>query len=106
MLHKNLRFMIVALGAWVVISSFLWRQDSAIFWNGVVTGLVVVVSALLSSWAPGLRLVSTAAGVWLIASMFAWPNYASPAVWMNAFVGAAIALIALVRPEHADMISS
>jgi len=105
MLNRNLRLINVLLGVWVVISSLLWIRRGGSFVNSLVTGVVVVVSALLAIRRPDLRFINTAAGVWLIASMFAWPNYSSPMVWNNAMVGAAVALVSLVGPEHADMIA-
>ena len=106
MLNRNLRLLNVALGIWVVLSSFLWPRDTGAVANLWVTGVVIIASALAAIRLPNLRFVNTAAGVWLIASMFAWPNYSSPMVWNNALVGAAVALTSLVGPEHADMIAS
>jgi len=108
MLNRNLRLINVALGAWVAISAFWGRgqRGGGAFANSLVTGIVVIVTALVAIRRPDVRFVNTAAGVWLIASMFAWPDYSSPMVWNNALVGAGVALTSLVGPEHADMISS
>ncbi|HEY7372074.1 MAG TPA: hypothetical protein VIF57_07825 [Polyangia bacterium] len=107
MLNRNVRLINVVLGVWVVVSSLLlWRRNTANSVNGWITGAVVVISALLAMRLPSMRYVSAAAGVWLIASLFAWPDYSSPLVWNNAFVGAGIALTSLVGPAQADMISS
>ena len=107
MLNRNLRLTNVALGLWVVLSALLlWRRDTAMSVNGWITGAVVIVSSLLAIRVPNLRFVATAAGVWLIASLFAWPEYSSPAVWNNALIGAFIALTSLVGPREVDMIAS
>jgi hypothetical protein len=106
MQNRNLRLVSVALGFWVLISSFMWRHDSANFINMWITGLVIVVSGLLAIRAPRLRFVSTAAGVWLIASLFAWPNYSSPAVWNNVMVGAGVALVSILGPGDVRAFSS
>jgi hypothetical protein len=106
MRNRNLTQLTLALGAWVVLSSlFLWRGGANAV-NGWITGAVVIVSALLSIRRPNFRYVSAAAGVWLVAALFAWPEYSSPAVWSNAMVGAAIALVAVVGPAETDMITS
>ena len=106
MLHKNLAFINVALGVWVVLSSLaLWHSGPNSV-NGWITGGVVIISALLAMRRPNFRYVTGAAGVWLVASLFAWPDYSSPAVWSNAMVGAAIGLVALVGPAETDMITS
>ena len=107
MLNRNLRFINIGLGLWVVLASLvLWQRGTADSVNGWITGLVIVFSALLAIPMPNFRFVTAAAGVWLIASLFAWPIYSSPAVWNNAIVGAAVALVSLVSSEQADMISS
>jgi hypothetical protein len=105
--NRNLRLVNVGLGFWVVLSSlFLWDRGSAVSVNGWITGIIIILSALLAIRAPVFRFVNAAAGVWLIASLFAWPIYSSPAVWNNAIVGAAVSLVSLVGPEQADMIST
>lgn len=107
MLNRRLRLLNAALGLWVVVSSmFLWRAGGASAVNAWVTGLVIVATALIAIRAPAFRFVNAAAGVWLVASLFAWPNYSSPAVWNNVFVGAAVALVSLVGPRDVDMIAS
>jgi len=106
MQNKKLTFVNVGLGVWLLLSSLLWRRGGPTFVNLWVTGIIVIVTALLAMRMPRLRFVSVAAGVWLIASMFAFPDYSSPIVWNNVFVGAAIALVSLVGPEQADMFAS
>jgi hypothetical protein len=106
MQNRNLRLVTVALGLWVLISSFMWRHASANFINMWVTGLVIVLSALLAIRAPRFRFVSAAAGVWLIGSLFAWPHYSSPAVWNNILVGAAVALTSIIGPEDVEALST
>jgi len=106
MLNRKLRLITVALGLWVVITAFLRHRGGANFFNIWITGVVIIASSLLAIRLPGVRFVSAAAGVWLVASLFAWPNYSSPMIWSNAMVGAAVALVSLVGPEQADMISS
>jgi hypothetical protein len=107
MLNRRLRLVNVALGLWLVLSSlFLRRAGGASAVNAWVTGLIIIATALLAIRAPVFRHVNAAAGVWLVASLFAWPNYSSPAVWNNVFVGAAVALVSLVGPREVDVISS
>src|SRR4029079_14777066 len=89
MLNRNVRLLTVALGLWAVLSSLLLgRRDTALAVNSLVTGIIIIISALLAMRRPQLGFVSAAGGIWLIASLFAWPNYSSPTVWNNAIVGA------------------
>jgi len=104
--NRNLALVNVGLGLWLVVSALLWHVDATSAVNSCVTGAIVAVTALLAIRRPGLRFINTAAGVWMIASMFAFPNYSSPAVWNSFIVGVALALVSLVGPEQADMLSS
>jgi hypothetical protein len=104
--NRNLRLVNVALGVWLLISSFMWRPGSANFINMFVTALVIIVTALLAIRTPRFRFVSAAAGVWVIASLFAWPDYSSPIVWNNLLVGAGVALVSMVGPQEAERMSS
>jgi len=106
LMNRNLNLVTVALGLWVVITTFFFRTTTPTFVNAWVTGVVIVVSALVGLRIPAARYISAAAGVWLIASMFAWPNYTSPMIWSNFFVGAAVTLVSMVGPQEADMVSS
>ena len=105
-MNRNLSLVIMALGLWVVITTFFFRTTTPTFVNAWVTGVVIVVSALIGLRVPAVRYISAAAGVWLIASMFAWPNYTSPMIWSNFFVGAAVTLVSMVGPQEADIITS
>jgi hypothetical protein len=106
MLNRNLSLINVALGAWVVVSSLALGRGGPSAMNALVTAVVVIVSALVAIRRPMARYVTGAAGVWLVASLFAWPEYSSPAVWNYAMVGAAIGVVSLVGPAEADMITS
>jgi len=111
MQNRTVRYVSVALGLWVVLTSFfvhghagLGQHAAAL--NARLTGIIVMLTGAASIRFPGLRYVTAAAGVWLVASLFAWPNTGSVIVWSTALVGAAIALVSLVGPEEIDMTSS
>jgi hypothetical protein len=106
MQNRSVSLVSVALGLWIVIMAAVWHREAGNYVNAIVTGIIIVISALVALRTPNARFVTAAAGVWLIGSMFAWPNYSSPMVWNNAIVGAAVALVSLVGPSHADMLAS
>jgi hypothetical protein len=106
LMNRNLSLVTAGLGLWVVITTFFFRTTTPTFVNAWVTGVVIVVSALIGLRLRAARYISAAAGVWLIASMFAWPNYTSPMIWSNFFVGAAVTLVSMVGPQEADIVSS
>lgn len=95
---RDARYLNIALGAWLFISTFLWRhsaQQSTVTW---VTGLVIIAVALIALTTPAVRYVNVALGIWLIVSAFSFPRVSSATVWNNAIVGIVVALVALVGP--------
>jgi hypothetical protein len=104
--NRDAGYVNIALGSWLLVSAFLWRQSSALFVNSLLMGFIVIASTVVARVVPGVRYVTAAAGVWLVASLFAWPIVSAPAVWNNCMVGAAIALVSLIGPLEADLTSS
>jgi hypothetical protein len=98
---RQARFVDIGLGAWLIVSAILLHQSSAHSLNTLLTGIVVVLSAVVGLRVPVARYVTSAAGVWLIASLFAWPTIGAPTIWNNFFVGVGIALSSVIGPIQA-----
>jgi len=96
---KQVRYLNVLLGIWLLISSFVWRHDGAQFTNTWIMGIVTIVVALVAVGAPAFRYVNTAAGLWVLISAFALPTMSLATRWNNAIVGIVICLLSLVGPE-------
>ena len=58
------------LGAWLLVSAFLWHHSKTNFVNAWSIGLVVVASSLMAIRVPWFRFVTAAAGLWLITGLF------------------------------------
>jgi hypothetical protein len=89
------------LGAWLVVSAFLWHHSKANFVNAWLIGVVVVVSSLMAIRVPWFRFVTAAAGLWLITGLFAGGQLEAVTVWHNVMVGLGIVLASTVgrRPD-------
>jgi hypothetical protein len=103
--NQSARVINVILGAWLIISSFVWPHTARQMGNTWIVGVVTIGISLLSFGSPGLRYVNTAAGVWLAISSFAFPTISAGTTWNNVVVGLAIALVSLV-PSHGESTAS
>jgi hypothetical protein len=91
-----LRGLNVLLGAWLFVSTFLWKHQGNVGFNNMLCGLAVTASALCAIWAPAFRWVNAGIAVWLgfCALIF---DYASPVTRLHDLaVAGAIFAIALV----------
>lgn len=91
----------VILGAWLLISAFIWQHAAAQFWNTLIMGIIVAGFALGALRIPQLRFVNTAAAAWLLVSIWALPTMSSATAWNNGLVAVAIFVVSLVGPELA-----
>jgi hypothetical protein len=96
------RFVTVLLGAWLLVTAFLWHHSRAQFLNSLLMAIIVIVSSLIAIGAPRFRFVTAAAGVWLVCSFFAWQDQAPATSWNNVLVGGAIALASAFGPDEAE----
>lgn len=98
----------VILGSWVVISPFVlgFSNLRAAMWNGVATGLAVLLLALSRSESHSApSMLNVLLGIWLIISAFVFVFSIPVGFWNNVVLGIIIALVALTastrQPEHA-----
>jgi hypothetical protein len=95
------RYFNVALGFWLLVSTFLWRHDAAQFTVTWLSGVVTTFVALVSLGLPRLRVVNVVIGAWLIVSALALPHSTSGTVVHNVVVGALLVALGLSRTEEA-----
>jgi hypothetical protein len=98
MSSRGARILNIALGAWLFISTFLWRHSAPQATVTWITGLVIVAVALIALTTPAVRYLNVALGIWLIISAFSFAHIARATVWNNTLVGIVVALVALVGP--------
>jgi len=95
------RYFNVALGFWLLVSTFLWPHSAAQFTVTWISGVVATFFALVSLGLPRLRVVNVLVGAWLIVSSFALPHVTSGTVVHNVVVGALLVALGLLRTEEA-----
>ena len=96
--HRRARYVNIALGIWLVVSTYLWRHSSAQLANVWISGLIVARFAAVGMTVPRIRFFNTAVGVWLILSVLILPRVSNATAWNNALVGAVITVVSLVGP--------
>ncbi len=100
MSHKSARYLNIALGIWLVVSSYLWPHSSAQFANLWIAGLLVARFAAVAITAPRVRFFNSAVGIWLILSPFLLSRLSTATTWNNVLVGVVITLASLVGPAR------
>jgi hypothetical protein len=92
----RLRLVNAALGAWLVVSTFLWPHVGSTGFSTWLVGLLVLASALSAIWVPQARWGSFVLGLWLFFSAFTLVHARRPTVLHDAVVGILIVAISLV----------
>jgi hypothetical protein len=95
---RSMSIITLILGAWLIIAPYVLSYDkTAAYWNEVITGIIVVVLALVrlmvpraswASWVNGL------AGIWLIISPFFLAYSSATAYWNQIIFGILVAIVA------------
>lgn len=99
------RIIEVMLGCWLAMSPFIFHhgaEDGALWFNDLISALIVIVLALVSFWPP-LRFAhvgNLAIALWLIAFGFwASPYPTPPALQNDIIVGLLLLMFAIVPNE-------
>ncbi|MCG5053780.1 MAG: SPW repeat protein [Myxococcales bacterium] len=94
--NKAARYVNIALGAWLFLSTFLWIHSDAQYTNSWLVGLATVIVAAVSLSTPAARFFNTALGAWLFISAWALPSISDGTVWNHALVGLAVVVASLI----------
>lgn len=91
------RYTNAGLGAWLVLSAFIWPHSGASQTNTWIVGLGIAVVALVALRAPAARFLNSAMGAWLVISTwFIMPHVLMGTLWHNVLVGAAVFALSMV----------
>lgn len=95
---RSMSIITLVLGAWLIIAPYALSYDKTVaYWNEVITGVIVVILALVrlavpranwASWVNGL------AGIWLIISPFFLAYTGAAAYWNQIIFGILVAIVA------------
>lgn len=87
---KPPRWYNAVLGAWLIVSAFLWHHGRAQFHNTWALGLVIIVLSLMATLAPWARYLNVLAGLWLFFSTLILPRSNAGTTWHNCLIALAV----------------
>ena len=90
------RYLNVLLGAWLVISDFVWQHGEAANTNTWISGVLVIAFALWSFWWPTMRFWNTLMGAWVIFAGIVLHHSSAGTQWNNIILGVLILLVSLI----------
>jgi hypothetical protein len=90
------RTSIIALGIWLVVSSFLWPHTMAEQTNAWVVGVLAATFAVLATDRDELRYIDTALSVWLFASIWVLPSLRVATLWNSGTVAVGLFVFSLI----------
>jgi hypothetical protein len=94
------RTLVVALGAWLIISAFAWQQATSQRINCALAGLTCVILARLGRGHESAHRLCLAVGAWILLSLFLiWPGQPLTA-WSNVLTGMGISAMAALPPDR------
>ena len=75
------------LGAWIVVSAFLWPHSSLQRINTVTCGVLAMIIGAAASRFPKARYLNIAVGTWLFFSTYLLPTSVLRTSWNELFAG-------------------
>ena len=91
----------IALGIWLILSSFLWAHSEAQFANAWIVGAgAAVVAAIAMTKREQARYVNAALAVWLFASAWVLPTVADATFWNHLIVSVLMLVASLTPTAH------
>ena len=92
----TVRWLNVAVGAWLLASAFLWSHIYVQFTNTWMVGLACAGMALLAMRVPQARYVNVLLALWLFASVWALPVGTTATFWNNILASVVMCFVALM----------
>jgi hypothetical protein len=96
----------VLIGAWLILSTFVFRHAPAQRTNAWVSGILCIAFALAGMVAPRAKYLNTLLAVWLMASPWVVPSggtMSTATAWTNVLCAIAIFIISLIQSPTIDL---
>lgn len=87
---------VMLLGAWLVITPFLWPHAHATAVNAWLTGALLGAGAICALYVPAVKFVDALLAIWLLASAFLLPHVSVATIWNDALVAVAVLVSSLL----------
>jgi hypothetical protein len=94
------RYLNVALGFWLLVSTFLWAHSSAQFVVTWLTGVAMTFFGLIALGIPRFEIVNVVLGAWLVVSAFALPRIGAATNRNSVIVGLLVVILGFVGSER------
>lgn len=96
---RSLSITMLVVGAWLIISPYIFGyENAAAIWQQVVGGLLVVIVGAVRYAAPGMHWpswITVAVGAWLVVMSFALNLHMGVEYWNGLIVGLVAAIVGL-----------
>jgi hypothetical protein len=90
------RLPILVIGAWLIVSTFLWDHTPAQMTNDQISGVLAIGFGALAMAMPAGRYLSALLGVWIFFSSWVVSTQSAGTVWTNVLCGIVIVFLSLI----------
>jgi len=94
------RYINLVLGAWLLVSAFMWPHAEAQFIFTIIVGAVLTIVSPFEVGSPRVRLINTAAGAALIIAAVVLPRTTIVTLWHNVLLGFIVLGVSFFGPPH------
>jgi hypothetical protein len=94
------RYLNLVLGAWLLVSAFMWPHAEAQFIATIIVGAVLTIVSPFEVGSPRVRMINTAAGVALIIVAVVLPRTTAVTLWHNVLLGFIVLSVSFFGPPH------
>jgi hypothetical protein len=97
------RYLNLVLGAWLLVSAFMWPHAEAQFIVTILVGAVLTIVAPFEVGSPLVRKINTAAGAVLALAAIVLPRNTVVTLWHNVLLGFIVISVSFFGPPHGIM---
>jgi hypothetical protein len=97
------RYVNLSLGAWLLISAFLWPHSDWQFTNTWILGMLFMTVSAVALAFPAVRYLNLPLSAWLFLSAFSLPVTNAPTGWNSIIVAVSIFVASFIRSPALDL---